>query len=145
MILFIIVKNYNFVKDVYIMIEIISNGFELFVNIIKIFLLIILLSIISFIIMMILIITISLFISLFYVVIIVNDEIFIINPLFLSNVMIVARLNHVMMNRFSLVFIITFDIFMIFHIIIVTFVVFVVMNSQSIVLNFSLYSFRPKT
>ena len=94
---------------------------------------------------MILIITIFLIISLLYVVIIVNDGIFIANLLFLSNVMIDARLNHVMKNHSCLFFIIVFDKFRIFHSAIVTFVVFVVMSYQLIVLDFNWYFFNLKT
>ena len=132
-----IVRSDNSVTNEYIPIEIILDVIELYANIIMTFLIAILVNAISFIIMMILIITIFLIISLLYVVIIVNDGIFIANLLFLSNVMIDARLNHVMKNHSCLFFIIVFDKFRIFHSAIVTFVVFVVMSYQLIVLDFN--------
>ena len=132
-----IVRSDNSVTNEYIPIEIILDVIESYANIIMTFLIAILVNAISFIIMMILIITIFLIISLLYVVIIVNDGIFIANLLFLSNVMIDARLNHVMKNHSCLFFIIVFDKFRIFHSAIVTFVVFVVMSYQLIVLDFN--------
>ena len=72
-----------------------------------------------------------------YAFIIANDGTFIVDPLFLGNVRIGARLNRVRMNRSWLFFIVVFGRFMIFHIVIVRFAVFVVMSFKSTVLNFN--------